>query len=204
MPSGPPPSRYRVIERGGRLQVIDTWAAARPQPRMADYAEPEPVDVDPPDQALADTVTDAWPTVARSSPDLVGTPSAAPAASDRPAFSAAPPLRASQIVAGPPELLGNIAAAICGNKRDSDGRLLLQTARFYDSRAPRTIALDLNGQREVGLVVLVALALAAGAVLFTASLGWPGIVVGVIAVGLVRQANQIATPWLDRLVARTR
>jgi preprotein translocase subunit Sec61beta len=81
---------------------------------------------------------------------------------------------------------------------------LLRTARFYDSRSPRTIALDPDGEREVGLVVLVALAAAAGAVLFTATLGWPGIVVGVIAVGLVRQANQIATPWLNRLAARTR
>jgi hypothetical protein len=202
MPSGPPPSRYRVIERGGRLQVIDTWAARRP-PAMAAYAEPESADVDPPDQALADTVTDAWPDSARSSPDSLGTPSAAPATSDRPAFSA-PPLRASQIVAGPPELLRNIAAAICGNKRDGDGRLLLTTARFYDSRAPRTITLDLDGEREVGLVVLVALTVAAGAVLYTATLGWPGIVVGVIAVGLVSQAYQIATPWLDRLATRTR
>jgi hypothetical protein len=199
MPSQPPPSRYRVIERGGRLQVIDTWAATRPQPRMADYAEPESVDV--PDQALTDTVTDAWPNAVRSSPDPVGGPSAV--APDQPAFSA-PPLRASQIVAGSPELLRNIAAAICGNKRDSDGRLLLTTARFYDSRAPRTITLDLDGEREVGLVVLVALAMAAGAVLFTATLGWPGIVVGVIAVVLVRQVNLIATPWLDRLAARTR
>jgi hypothetical protein len=201
MPSGPPPSRYRVIERGGRLQVIDTWAARRP-PAMADYAEPESVDVDASDQTSADTVTDAWPDSARSSQDPVGISSAA--APDQPAFSAPPPLRESQVVAGPPELLRNIAAAICGNKRDGDGRLLLQTARFYDSRAPRTITLDLDGEREVGLVVLVALAVAAGAVLFTATLGWPGIVVGVIAVGLVRQANQIATPWLDRLAARTR
>jgi hypothetical protein len=201
MPSGPPPSRYRVIERGGRLQVIDTWAARRP-PAMADYAEPESVDVDPPDQALGDRVADAWPNAARSSPEPVGISSAA--ASDQAAFPAPQPLRASQIVAGPPELLRNIAAAICGNKRDGDGRLLLQTARFYDSRAPRTIMLDLDGESEVGLVVLVALAVAAGAVLFTATLGWPGIVVGVIAVGMVGQANLIATPWLDRLAARTR
>jgi hypothetical protein len=203
MPSQPPPSRYRVIERGGRLQVIDTWAARRP-PAMADYAEPEAVEDDSSDQALADTLTDAWPSSARSSPDPVGTPSAAPAVSDQSAFSAPRTLRTSQIVAGPPELLRNVAAAICGNKRDSDGRLLLTTARFYDSRAPRTIALDLDGEREVGLVVLVALAVAAGAVLFTATLGWTGVVVGVIAVGLVRQANHIATPWLDRLAARTR
>ncbi|WP_066807071.1 hypothetical protein [Sphingomonas asaccharolytica] len=202
MPSEPPPSRYRVIERGGRLQVIDTWAAKRP-PAMADHAESDSIDVDASDQTLTDTVTDAWPDSAPSWPEPVGISGVAPVASDRPAFST-PPLRESQIVAGPPELLRNIAAAIGGNKRDGDGRLLLTTARFYDSRAPRTITLDLNGEREVGLVVLVALAVAAGAVLFTATLGWPGIVVGVIAVGLVRQANQIATPWLDRLAARTR
>jgi len=197
MPSEPPPSRYRVIERGGRLQVIDTWAAARPQPRMADYAEPELIaDVDSQNQAPAEPIADRWS-------DFATAPSPPPVTLDQSA--PVPPLpRAAQIVAGPPELLGNVAAAICGNKRDGDGRLLLRTARFYDSRAPRTIALDRDGEREVGLVVLVALAMAAGAVLFTASLGWPGIVVGVIAVGLVRQANQIATPWLDRLAARTR
>jgi preprotein translocase subunit Sec61beta len=199
MPSKPPPSRYRVIERGGRLQVIDTWAAKRPQPRMADYAEPEPVaDVDSQDQTPAEPIADRWP-------DFATAPSPPPVALDQPASSALPPLpRTAQIVAGPPEVLGNIAAAICGNKRDRDGRLLLRTARFYDSRAPRTIALDPDGEREVGIVVLVALAVAAGAVLFTATLGWTGVVVGVIAVGLVRQANQIATPWLDRLAARTR
>jgi hypothetical protein len=82
--------------------------------------------------------------------------------------------------------------------------LVLRTARFYDSRAPRAIALDLEGERELGLAVLVGLAVAAGAVLFTATLGWPGIVVGAIAVVLVRQVNLVATPWLDRLAGRTR
>jgi hypothetical protein len=198
MPSEPPPSRYRVIERGGRLQVIDTWATTRPQSRMADYAEPETVaDLDPSDQAPAEPIADRWP-------DFTAVPSPPPMTSAQPAPSAPSLQRAAQIVAGPPELLRNVAATICGDKRDGDGRLVLRTARFYDSRAPRTITLDLDGEREVGLVVLVALAVAAGAVLFTATLGWPGIVVGVIAVGLVRQANLIATPWLDRLAGRTR
>jgi len=204
MPSGPPPSRYRVIERGGRLQVIDTWAARRP-PAMADYADPVPVeDVDPPDQAPADTEADGWPDFARSSPDPAEALNPPPMTLDQPVPSAPPPPRVAQIVAGPPELLRNVAATICGDKRDSDGRLVLRTARFYDSRAPRAIALDLEGERELGLAVLVALAVAAGAVLFTATLGWPGIVVGAIAVVLMRQVNLVATPWLDRLAGRAR
>lgn len=198
MPSGPPPSRYRVIERGGRLQVIDTWAARRPQPRMVDYAEPESVaDVDLSDQAPAEPIADRRPDVATA-------PSPPPMTWDQPAPSAPPPPRAARIVAESPELLRNVAATICGDKHDSDGRLVLQTARFYDSRAPRAIALDIQGERELGLAMLVALALSVGAVLFTATLGWPGIVIGVIAVGLARQVNLVATPWLDRLAARTR
>jgi hypothetical protein len=121
-----------------------------------------------------------------------------------PPLSSAPPQRALNLVAGPPELLRNVAATICGDVRDSEGRLVLKTARFYDNRAPRAIALDLDGERELGLAMLVALALAVGAVLFTATLGWPGIVVGLIAIVLARQVNLVATPWLDGLAARTR
>ena len=202
MPSEPPPSRYRVIERGGRLQVIDTWAAARPQSRMAAYTDPAPVeDVAPSDPPFADTAADDW-SEAAPSPTGFTEPPAQLATLDR-SIPAAPP-RASELMAGPPELLRNVAATICGDARDSDGRLVLNTARFYDSRAPRAIALDADGERELGLVMLVALAVAVGAVLFTVTLGWPGIVVGVIAIGLARQVNLVATPWLDRLAARTR
>ena len=202
MPSGPPPSRYRVIERGGRLQVIDTWAAARPA--MAAYAEPiEVEDVDSSDPPFADTTTDDWPGAAPS-PAGVADPSPQPTITmDRPVRSA-PSSRVPDLMAGPPELLRNVAATICGDKRDSEGRLVLKTARFYDSRAPRAIALDLDGERQLGFVMLIALALAVGAVLLTATLGWPGIAIGLIAVVLSRQVNVIATPWLDRLAARTR
>ena len=31
--AGPPPPRYRVVERGRRLEVIDTWAAGGPPPQ---------------------------------------------------------------------------------------------------------------------------------------------------------------------------
>ncbi|HEX7850424.1 MAG TPA: hypothetical protein VF485_11900 [Sphingomonas sp.] len=203
MPSGPPPSRYRVIERGGRLQVIDSWAATRP-PAMAAYADPVAVeDVDPSDPPFADRAAEAW---SDTPPPPVGFAdmSAQPAMTLDRATPAAPPPRAPDLVAGPPELLRNVAATICGDARDADGRLVLKTARFYDSRAPRAIALDAEGERQLGLAILVVLALAVGAMLFTATLGWPGIVVGVIAVGLVRQVNLVATPWLDRLAARTR
>lgn len=204
MSSGPPPSRYRVIERGGRLQVIDTWAARRP-PRSADYAEPVPLDdLDRSDPVAADPVADSGSGDGRPWSDSAQGPGVSPMDLDRPTPSAPLPPRASRIVAESPELLRNVAATICGDKRDGDGRLVLQTARFYDSRAPRAIALDLDGERELGLAMLAALALAVAAVLFTATLGWPGIVVGVIAVGLARQVNVIATPWLDRLAARTR
>ena len=202
MPSEPPPSRYRVIERGGRLQVIDTWAARRP-PAMAAYADLDSVeDVDPSDPPLADTAAGDWADAAPSPAGFVDAPAQPAMTLDSP-ISFAPP-RAPKLVAGPPELLRTVAATICGDSRDSDGRLVLKTARFYDSRAPRAIALDVDGERQLGLAMLVALALAVGAVLLTATLGWPGILVGVIAAGLARQVNLVATPWLDRLAARTR
>jgi hypothetical protein len=203
MPSGPPPSRYRVIERGGRLQVIDTWAGRRP-PAMAAYTDPVPVeDVDPSDPPFGDTAADDWSDTAPSPGDFADR-SAQPGMTLDPPVPSALPQRAPNLVAGPPELLRNVAATVCGDTRDSDGRLVLKTARFYDSRAPRAIALDPDGERELGLAMLVALALAVGAVLFTVTLGWPGIVVGVIAIVLARQVNLVATPWLDRLAARTR
>jgi len=192
-----------VIERGGRLQVIDTWAAARPQPRMTDYAEPVPVEDVGPSDPFADSAADTWSGTVPS-PAGLADPAAQPAVTLDRAIPSVPPSRTPEVMVGPPELLRNVAATICDDARDSDGRLVLKTARFYDSRAPRAIALDADGERELGLVMLVALALAVGAVLFTVALGWPGIVVGVIAIGLARQVNLVATPWLDRLAARTR
>ena len=203
MPSEPPPSRYRVIERGRRLQVIDTWADRRPR-TMAAYADPIPVeDVDPSDPPFADTAGDSWSGTTPPRTGLADPPFQPAMGLDR-APPTVPSSRAPQLMSGPPELLRNVAATVCSDVRDSDGRLVLKTARFYDSRAPRAIALDPDGERELGLAMLVALALAVGAVLFTVTLGWPGIVVGVIAIGLARQVDLIATPWLDRLAARTR
>lgn len=198
MPSGPPPSRYRVIERGGRLQVIDSWAARRPPP-MTDYADPVSTPVADSSDPPADTIAGDWRDAAQAPPaELATTPDwSVPSAP-------LPSRRAPDRGAGPPELLRSVAATICGDARDGDGRLVFKTARFYDSRGPRAIALDLEGERQVGLAMLVALASAVGAVVFSVLLGWPGIVVGLIAIGLARQVKLVATPWLDRLAARTR
>lgn len=39
MPTEPPPTRYKVVERGRRLEVIDTWAGAAPAaPRLPEPA----------------------------------------------------------------------------------------------------------------------------------------------------------------------
>jgi hypothetical protein len=203
MPSGPPPSRYRVIERGGRLQVIDTWAATRPPRSMIDYADPVPAQgTDPTDPPSFDSVADDWPDAGRSPADPADMPADPVMPLDRSIASTPPLPRAADPVAGPPELLRNVAATICGDARDGEGRLVLNTARFCDSRAPRAIALDLQGERALGLAMLVVLAMAVAGVLFAVSLGWPGVVIGVIAIGLARQVSVIATPWLDRLAAR--
>jgi hypothetical protein len=197
MPTQPPPSRYRVIERGRRLEVIDTWATTRPprlepRPEPADRYDDIPVSAPAPASAV---VADAWPTTPGFT--VTPVPDDSPPVAREPA--AALPPRASRAFSNEPDLLRNIAVMVCGGKRDGDGALLLTTARFYDRRAPRTITLDVEGEREVGLIVVMGLVILIAATLTALSFGGPGIFVLLIALSLLRQTKMATTPWLDRL-----
>ncbi len=201
MVTQPPPSRYRVVERGRRLVVIDTQAGSHPP--MGDYSDPPPAPVQTvDDDSPLDLAVDAWPSVPKPGQEAIDQ-RAVPSALD-PAPIAEPPLAAQRMIAGPPELLRNVASTVCGDARDGDGRLLFTTATFYDTKGPRRIALDPDGERALGLATLVLLAVSVAAIIFMVTAGWFAIVILVVAVSAVRQAKTIVTPWIDRLAARTR
>jgi hypothetical protein len=181
-----PPSRYRVIERGRRLEVIDTLAGRRPA--YAAEAQPQPwapnemADRQPADQP-------------EMSPEPVAVEKSVPAAP--------PTAPVGSMPETPPDFLMN-AASIAGSERDRDGRLLLNTARWYDAKGPRTIALSQAAERELGGVVLAALVIAVGGIVFGVLIGWVGVAALVIAASFGGRIKSIATPWLDRLAARSR
>ena len=177
-----PPSRYRVIERGRRLEVIDTLAGRRPayaaEARPQPWAPAEVADRPVGDEVEPEPVTERVPGPSQPAP-LGSMPEA------------------------PPDFLIN-AANIVGSGRDRDGRLLLVTARWYDAKGPRTIALDQAAERTLGAAVLVLLAIAVGGIVFGLLIGWAGFAVLFVAVSLAGRIKNIATPWLDRLAARSR
>ncbi len=181
-----PPSRYRVIERGRRLEVIDTLAGRRPA--YAAEAQPQPwAPAEVVDRPAADA-PDVNP-----QPDVVE--------ERRPMVLPPPP--AGSMPQAPPDFLIN-AASIAGSERDRDGRLLLNTARWYDSKGPRTIALDQAAERKLGAAILVLLAIVVGGIIAGVLVGWLGLVLAFIAFSLIGRIKGIATPWLDRLAVASR
>lgn len=184
----PPPSRYRVIERGRRLEVIDT------QPHLrAEYYVPQPA---PPVVAVEPEPEPGAPWSEPPAPSVAARFDAALAELTEPA----PPRPGP---AQPPEFLRIVATTVCSDERDSDGRLVLTTARFYDSRGPRRIRLDREGERAVGGAMVGILAGIVFAIIFALSWGWFGLILLVIAASAVRQVKTIATPALDRLALRS-
>lgn len=190
-----PPSRYRVIERKGRLEVVDTWAGHHPASAHVPLA---PVVAEAPAVAAADTSPD--PLVERW-PDFVPEPTASRSALD-PVPATVPPLASRRMIAPQPGFLRSVAMAVCGDKRDIDGRLMLNTARWFDLKAPRRIALDPDGEREIGLTILILLAGAIGFALIAVTSGWFAIPTLLIAFWVSRRVPAMITPTLDRILAR--
>ena len=188
-----PPSRYRVIERGRRLEVIDTQAQARtphyePQAESAQAPPPDYAPM-PPEPVAAD--------------QFVASSPAFPSALD-PVPTAQPPLAAQRMIAAPPDPIGEVASTVMGNDRDADGRLILTTSRSFDAKGPRRIALDPDGQREVGLAVLGLIVASVVGLIVAVTTGWFGFAIVVVFIVSLRQVRTAATPWLDRLEARSR
>ena len=201
MPIEPPPSRYRVIERGRRLEVIDTLAHAR-TPHYVPQADAAPeTDLPAFEPAAAEPVAfDPTPGMPWSEPPPTALDAVAQPA--EPEWTPAPP---PPLVppGAPSDLLQSIATIVCAQGRSADGRKVLQTASFYDAKGPREIVLDPDGERAVGLAILVAAVMAMSAIVFALTIGWIGFVIVFVLVAAGRNAKTIATPWLDRLAARS-
>lgn len=212
-----PPSRYRVVERDGRLTVIDTLGDGAPRAARDLIArDGEARRPDPPAEAATPTLIHTLPR--RRPVPSIGPPATRPrpsgARQGNTSPDALPPgrrmieLERATSSAGrsplrppaqPPGLLRTIAATVAGDARDDAGRLLLDTAPWYDAKAPRTIALDAGAETRLGAAVAAA-AIGAFLALFLVvmgeSIGWIIAVIGVVAIG---QAKPVVTRWLDRL-----
>jgi hypothetical protein len=178
-----PPSRYRVIERGGRLVVIDSQSGTTPLrardllPAVTDGAAPRYVDYPTDDDAPAPT-----PAAVLEAPRSALTP---------------PPNRS--LAPEAPGALRSVAATVAGDRRDDQGRLLLTTARWYDAKAPRTLALTKAGEQQLGgamIALIVAAVVALFLVMFGSVVGWMIVFATVFAAG---RAKPAVTAWLDRL-----
>ena len=176
----PPPSRYRVVERGGRLVVIDSVVGGAPPTAR---------------ELLSGKVSERSSDAASFYPY--------PRESGDPGPEAVSPFVLDSRVRGntagnPPGAAQNVAETVIGNTRDDQGRLLLTTARWYDAKGPRTLALGAEGERQLGSIVV---ALAVGAMIAVVlavvgeTVGWVVVMVAIVA---LNRAKPIATAWLDR------
>ena len=172
----PPPSRYRVVERGGRLVVIDSVAGGTPPtarellntqyPRQSRDPEPQTS----PQLALElDVLVPSSPAYTRSS------------------------------VAPPPGFLRNVAATVCSDERDADGRLQWTTARWFDARGPRTVTLSARTELQLAIAILTLLAVAFFAMIAAIAMGLVGWVILVIAGTSLPKARPAVTGWIDKL-----
>jgi hypothetical protein len=161
----PPPSRYRVVERGGRLVVIDSAVGGTPP-------------------AAKDLVADAL--LLDQYPRLRGE-------TDRVRATA------QSLTTEPPGLLSNVAATVCSDQRGADGRLQWTTARWYDAKGPRTIALSDTAEHQLGFFTLALLVVTVGATVIAVGFGWIGFAMLFVALSVPRQARPAATRWIDRL-----
>jgi len=148
LPDRPPPSRYSVVERGGRLVVIDRETGTTPPSaaeRMAAHDrrmghEPMRPPSRPPEAAASDLAPDG---IERVTP-----PSVSPAASRVEGALAANERRQ-------PWADGNHAARSAAPLRDvrpprtQTGRKTVTTSKWWDAKGPRTITLGPKGQAEL-------------------------------------------------------
>ncbi|MFA5963905.1 MAG: hypothetical protein WC804_07800 [Sphingomonas sp.] len=153
----PPPSRYRVIERGGRLIVIDNWAKGG-ETQLVERVATSRRPVSPPRHAPRGMM---------------------------------PPARDG--------LLPRLVRVATVGAVDPQGRPFWTTARWYDTKGPRSFALGRAGVQRLGhgLLGLMALALAALIGLFV--IGFPMIVIlGALVATLRNNFSTFVTNWVDR------
>lgn len=216
-----PPSRYRVVERGGRLTVIDTQGdgtVRSARDLIARDAAARRVAIDDAPGVPADHLE----ILPLSAPMALPRPQTAGPSDKPPATGTRRPLGQRADVAGadrllaaspprafsrndpltqPPGLLRSVAAAVAGNARDDAGRLLLTTARWYDAKAVRTVALEPAAETRIGVAVLAAafaLLVTLGLFLSGEPAGWVLAVLAFVGVG---QVKPVVTRQLDRLAS---
>ncbi|MEO5492703.1 MAG: hypothetical protein ABIR08_01600 [Sphingomonas sp.] len=112
----------------------------------------------------------------------------------RPAFAQSP-------IAVPPGLLRNIAATVCSDRRDADGRLQWTTARWFDAKGPRTVSLSQKAEPQLGFATLALLATAVFAIIFAVAFGFVALIILFVVGSTLRQAKPGVTAWIDRLAA---
>ena len=160
----PPPSRFSVVERGGRLVVIDRETGQTP-PTAAERMDlhdrkmgVEPIRPAKPSAApdLSAAARAESGLSARPAPARQQAVSAAPANSGRERIAAAVvernkrPWTASQPNDRPAPAASPAPARIEGRAVPQvGGRKTIVTARWWDSRGPRTIDLGPKGQAEL-------------------------------------------------------
>jgi len=183
-----PPSRYRVVERGARLVVIDSVAGGAP-PTARDLLpdDREGFSIEPYPRESGDPESPTTPPVILDS-RLRGNTNE----------DYATPPSPSALTQDPP----GPAATVAGARRNDRGRLLWTTARWYDAKAPRTLTLSAVGERRLGNTVAALLIGSVLAVILVAVGGVIGWVIVFATFMLARQAKPLATAWVDRL-ART-
>ena len=192
MPMEPPPSRYRVVERGGRLVVIDSADGGAP---------PTARDLLP--GMMRDDGADA---AGVAYPREGGEPAPATPALE----TLDPRLRGGTdgvrsdvraLTTKPPGLLRNVASTVCNERRDSDGRLQWTTARWFDAKGPRTIALSDAAEQQLGFVTLALLVVVVGEIVLAVGYGLIGFVLIFVTAAVLRQAKPAAAARIDRLAA---
>ncbi|QDZ06245.1 hypothetical protein FPZ24_01110 [Sphingomonas panacisoli] len=183
-----PPSRYRVVERGGRLVVLDSVAGGTPL-KAKELLPAATDDVDAP----------SFRPPMESDDQRIGTAQEfllQALASRQAGYTAS-----QSPIAQPPGLLRNVAATICSDKRDGDGRLLWTTARWFDAKGPRTIALSAKAEPQLGFATLMLLAAAFFAVILIVAVGFVAFIMLFVVGSFLRQAKPASTAWIDRLAA---
>lgn len=135
----PPPSRFSVVERGGRLVVIDRVSGATPPSaaeRMAEHDRRMGHRTEPPARPVEVPV--ALPVPAASRPSA---PASAAKAPQRPWREAAAKPKV-QSKPGPPRV-----RAQTGNGAGNGTRKTIVTGKWWDAKGPRTIELGPRGQQ---------------------------------------------------------
>lgn len=198
MPDRPPPSRFVVIERGGRLVIVDRTTGKTPPSaaeRMAEHDRRMGL-------AAPNRPEPSTPAPAAKIPDNP-TPAPAPATARRASAGAAkrPWGSGQRMPVSPPTPSLNPAPARIRERpqpRASGDRKSFTTRKWWDAKGPRTVAVGPAGQAELtgGFMMLVfGLAIAAIVAAFVAL---PLLFVGGFL--LIRFGDRIVAPIGARII----